>query len=507
MSAPSLPATTAAAPGLTAGAQKPSASAVGANAGALAGFEGLLAALFGQGGDPAVQGLLGGKATLAAAGAKADAQGEPGAKDKDADTAKAGDAATPATGDATLALLAAGAQLVAPAAPAGQAATGEAADASATGGGAQAKASAANGLLNTATADTAGLPPEQLQAMADAAGHKPDHPVNPGRSAAAPGQTVAAAATPARTAAEAAAAQAAAQAVAAAADGADASNAAAPPTQPSGDPQAGLPEGAAALAANLPPLAGATQAPVPPRPPAGKDDRTKGEPDGASNAKPAQAAPKPAGPAVAQQAANTPGDAPAAGQDGVDAASDGPQKLDSPDDATPGSQLSAPPSANTPPPQAAHNPVRGSPETIANLAAQIVKKLESKSSRFDLELTPAGLGKVDVRVEIGAEGRLTAAMTFDSHHAAADLKARANDLQRALEQAGFDLSGGISFDVADNGGQGRQAWNDGQDQSGQGFRGQAFQTALTTAGDAAEAALSGALRLRQGVTTGVDLRI
>jgi Meckel syndrome type 1 protein len=151
--------------------------------------------------------------------------------------------------------------------------------------------------------------------------------------------------------------------------------------------------------------------------------------------------------------------------------------------------------------------VRGSPETIANLAAQIVKKLESKSSRFDLELTPAGLGKVDVRVEIGAEGRLTAAMTFDSHHAAADLKARANDLQRALEQAGFDLSGGISFDVADNGGQGRQAWNDGQDQSGQGFRGQAFQTALTTAGDAAEAALSGALRLRQGVTTGVDLRI
>ena len=151
--------------------------------------------------------------------------------------------------------------------------------------------------------------------------------------------------------------------------------------------------------------------------------------------------------------------------------------------------------------------VRGAPDTVAHLAAQIVKKLEGRSTRFDLELDPAGLGKVDVRVEIGAHGRLTAAMTCDNPQAAAELRSRASELQRALEQAGFDLSGGISFDVAgDRGRQQGQAWQDQADNGG-GFRGQAFRAALETAGDAADVAVNGALRLRRGVAGGLDLRI
>ena len=152
--------------------------------------------------------------------------------------------------------------------------------------------------------------------------------------------------------------------------------------------------------------------------------------------------------------------------------------------------------------------MRGSPETVATLAAQIIKKLEGQSTRFDLELNPGGLGKVDVRIDIGAHGQITAAMTFDNPQAASDLKARANELQRAMEQAGFDMSGGMSFDVAgDRGQQQRQAWQEQTDSNGQAFRGQAFRAALDTAGAATDAAVNGALRLRRGVNAGLDLRI
>ena len=152
-------------------------------------------------------------------------------------------------------------------------------------------------------------------------------------------------------------------------------------------------------------------------------------------------------------------------------------------------------------------PVRGAPQTVANLAAQIAKKLDGRSTRFDIQLDPAGLGRVDVRMEIGASGRMTAAMTFDTPQAAAELRARAAELQRHLEQAGFDMSGGLSFDVAGDRGQGRQAQQNQDNDSGQAFRGRAFQQALATAGQADQSAASGALNLRRSLLSGVDIRI
>jgi flagellar hook-length control protein FliK len=145
---------------------------------------------------------------------------------------------------------------------------------------------------------------------------------------------------------------------------------------------------------------------------------------------------------------------------------------------------------------------------VATLAAQIVRKLGAKSTRFEVQLEPAGLGRVHVRVEIGAEGRLSAAMSFENPQAAAELKSRASELQRALAQAGFDLgSGGLSFDMAsDPGGRGQQhAFQDGG-QPGSAFRGRAFARALETAGDAAQQALDGKFELRRSAS-GVDLWI
>ena len=56
--------------------------------------------------------------------------------------------------------------------------------------------------------------------------------------------------------------------------------------------------------------------------------------------------------------------------------------------------------------------------TVAHLAAQIVKKLEGQASRFEIELTPAGLGKVEVRMEVSAHGHVAASLSFDNPQAA-----------------------------------------------------------------------------------------
>ena len=83
---------------------------------------------------------------------------------------------------------------------------------------------------------------------------------------------------------------------------------------------------------------------------------------------------------------------------------------------------------------------RATVETTAQLAAQIIKKLEGRSTRFDMALTPEGLGRVDVSLEIDSDGRLAARLAFDNPAAATDMRARADELRRQLQDAGFQLT-------------------------------------------------------------------
>lgn len=149
--------------------------------------------------------------------------------------------------------------------------------------------------------------------------------------------------------------------------------------------------------------------------------------------------------------------------------------------------------------------VRGSPETVARMAADIIRKLEGQSTRFDLELAPHGLGKVDVAIEIDRAGRLTAAMSFDSAQSASDLRGRAGELRLALEQAGFDIAeGGLTFDLAGQGaglggreaGQQERAWN-----------GRAFQRAQSGADDADLSLAAAPATPTRWTRSGVDIRI
>jgi flagellar hook-length control protein FliK len=97
----------------------------------------------------------------------------------------------------------------------------------------------------------------------------------------------------------------------------------------------------------------------------------------------------------------------------------------------------------------------------------MARRLDDGTTRFDLELNPGDLGRVDVRLEIDATGGIRAAFTFETAHAAGELGRRADELQKSLENAGFNLSGGISFDVAGDRSQGRsQAWAEARDDRG-----------------------------------------
>ncbi|WP_297515840.1 flagellar hook-length control protein FliK, partial [uncultured Caulobacter sp.] len=171
----------------------------------------------------------------------------------------------------------------------------------------------------------------------------------------------------------------------------------------------------------------------------------------------------------------------------------------------------APLAARAATPAAAPEPVRGSPETVAALSAEIVKKADGKTTRFDVALTPEGLGKVDVRIEIGRDGVMTAAMKFDTVHAAQELRGKAGELRQALADAGFNVAdNGLSFDVSSqNNGQGSNpfhAFEGFGDQGQRAFTGRAFHAALTGEEDIVITPdlLPG---LRTAADSGLDIRI
>lgn len=100
-------------------------------------------------------------------------------------------------------------------------------------------------------------------------------------------------------------------------------------------------------------------------------------------------------------------------------------------------------------------------DATAQIAAQIIRKLDARSTRFEMALLPEELGRVDVKLDIDSEGRLQARLAFDNPAAATDLKGRADELRRQLEQQGFHLAED-AFEFADRD-SGSSAFDRGQD--------------------------------------------
>ena len=162
--------------------------------------------------------------------------------------------------------------------------------------------------------------------------------------------------------------------------------------------------------------------------------------------------------------------------------------------------------------QAGSSAPLSTPATAPHLAAEISRKFEGKSAQFDISLTPEGLGKVDVKITINARGEVSAAMKFDNPQAAAELKGRAAELQRALEQSGFSLSQeGISF--TDGQGQGFNApqqqasQQDWQETARRTAQNRLFQDTNNLADAAALRVAEASSAYSRRSNTGVDVRI
>jgi hypothetical protein len=93
------------------------------------------------------------------------------------------------------------------------------------------------------------------------------------------------------------------------------------------------------------------------------------------------------------------------------------------------------------------------PTTPAALVAQqIIRRFDGKSTSINVRLDPPELGRVQVKLEVGADNRVSAVVAAENPATLSDLVRSARELERALQEAGLDLTGGgLSFDLADRG--------------------------------------------------------
>src|SRR5699024_7117155 len=94
-----------------------------------------------------------------------------------------------------------------------------------------------------------------------------------------------------------------------------------------------------------------------------------------------------------------------------------------------------------------HAVLRAAP-VAHQVAREIVRRFEGGSTRFELRLDPPELGRVDVRLDVSRDHRVTAVIAADSPQALTELARHARDLEQMLQGAGLQLSdNGLSFDL------------------------------------------------------------
>ena len=94
-----------------------------------------------------------------------------------------------------------------------------------------------------------------------------------------------------------------------------------------------------------------------------------------------------------------------------------------------------------------------SPRVFAGEIANVFKRQsEGGATRFEIRLDPPELGRIDVRLEVAQDGQLRAHMTVDRQEALDVLQRDEKALERALQQAGFDLdSDALNYSMRERG--------------------------------------------------------
>lgn len=146
--------------------------------------------------------------------------------------------------------------------------------------------------------------------------------------------------------------------------------------------------------------------------------------------------------------------------------------------------------------------MRMAPGHAAELGQMIARRFSDGSRSFDIRLDPPELGRVQVRLEIGADRSVQAMLTADKPEALAELQRHARELEKALADAGLDLGGnGIGFALSEGGDDGDR--EGGRDRAAPVA---AQESAITIADNSTPAPVSRYGFLMTG-RTGVDMRI
>ena len=115
----------------------------------------------------------------------------------------------------------------------------------------------------------------------------------------------------------------------------------------------------------------------------------------------------------------------------------------------------------------AHQALQSAPPAVVQVYTRFVERFDGRAQRFEVSLTPEELGRVDVRIEVGADKKVHAVLAAHDSAALTDLMRGQRALERALTDAGIDLKdGGLKFELANDSGrslagqeQRRDAWS------------------------------------------------
>lgn len=124
---------------------------------------------------------------------------------------------------------------------------------------------------------------------------------------------------------------------------------------------------------------------------------------------------------------------------------------------------------------------------IPQVAFEVVRQFEAGSSRFQIRLDPAELGRIDVRLDVDKSGTISARMTVERPETLDLLQRDQRALQQALQQAGLDgAKTSLEFSLRQNPFAQHGGMGDGRgDQAGFNGRGDGFAGGDDKAAEAA----------------------
>jgi flagellar hook-length control protein FliK len=89
------------------------------------------------------------------------------------------------------------------------------------------------------------------------------------------------------------------------------------------------------------------------------------------------------------------------------------------------------------------------PVPLDTLAVHIARKVEQGLNQFEITLTPAELGKLDISLRISDDGRVQAVLRAERQDTLDLLRQDARVLESQLRQAGLDVNtGALSFHLS-----------------------------------------------------------